>query len=720
MITEKSKERNLSVPIIGISRFRFKTDGEGITTLVVFQGCPLRCHYCLNKDSWEDSTKYPHYTPEQLYDRVKVDDLYFRATGGGITFGGGEPALRADFIVAFRKLCGNDWKIRLETSLNFEQSLIEKLAPVVDDWIIDIKAYDGETYRKYTKENRDLLSSNLEYLLSKNGLNVPKEKVEIKVPVIPEYVSTEEADNAIKIFQQKYGCRVDRVQYKDNDELAVYKGSPRERDGKKICERLKEIRKDISTRYGIPFPERDCTHEGNCPGSCPLCEKEVSELVNELRKKGIEKIEISEELLGMINEERKNNKSNVDKNHPIEENDKSDQIEVSNELGNQGFILPKIQIINDGDLDSEIFETDGIIAMDVDGVPEDILWGEEILEGEEMPLHDRTGSLRGNIEFHPEEPLQGEQIPLPKPQKSEFYHYRKIFFKECGVAGVSFHVEYDDEIWNELEEGTELALVRDKNNKYDRNAIAVALANDYNGDPDDFDFDFILGYIPRSENSDLATMFDAGYDDKFSAKITTLKKSGNINSRIRITIYIESNEPQLVRPDLFRGHTLNLTELRKMQKELLEYGVAYFRFGGYPLSNYIMPSVGEKIVMFCQYFDKMVLYLTRVMAEGEECSQYNQGWGDIYNDDCIGYVLNAISGPVIVDLKDIVFMLDDSIHSLRAVEYLNNEETLYFKEFFDRVLYKIIDRGNDDMDPSSDNEKLRKDNGVEGKEGKED
>ena len=46
----KSYFNNLAVPLIGISRFRLCTDGEGITTLVAFQGCPLRSKYCLNKE----------------------------------------------------------------------------------------------------------------------------------------------------------------------------------------------------------------------------------------------------------------------------------------------------------------------------------------------------------------------------------------------------------------------------------------------------------------------------------------------------------------------------------------------------------------------------------------------------------------------------------------------------------------------------------------------
>ena len=69
---------------------------------------------------------------------------------------------------------------------------------------------------------------------------------------------------------------------------------------------------------------------------------------------------------------------------------------------------------------------------------------------------------------------------------------QRIRYKKCFVAGIGFHDI--DEIWDELYVGAKLALVRDKGNKHDKNAVAVALADDYEGDSDDCDC--ILGYIP--------------------------------------------------------------------------------------------------------------------------------------------------------------------------------------------------------------------------------
>ncbi len=147
--------------IIGIARHRLSTDGDGVTTLVAFHGCPLRCLYCLNPQSLGDGSRFREYSPEELYAETHIDELYFIATNGGVTFGGGEPALRPEFIREFRELCGPSWRLTLETSLNVPQENIEALLPVVDSWIIDIKDMDADIYRKYTGKDNSLVLSNL-------------------------------------------------------------------------------------------------------------------------------------------------------------------------------------------------------------------------------------------------------------------------------------------------------------------------------------------------------------------------------------------------------------------------------------------------------------------------------------------------------------------------------------------------------------------------------
>ena len=132
--------------IIGIARHRLSTDGDGVTTLVAFHGCPLCCRYCLNPQSIDDRGRFKEYSPKLLYDEVRIDELYFLATNGGITFGGGEPCLRPQFIREFRELCGPTWQLNLETSLNVPTANIEALLPMVNTLIIDIKDKIGRAH----------------------------------------------------------------------------------------------------------------------------------------------------------------------------------------------------------------------------------------------------------------------------------------------------------------------------------------------------------------------------------------------------------------------------------------------------------------------------------------------------------------------------------------------------------------------------------------------
>ncbi|MBR3733776.1 MAG: radical SAM protein, partial [Bacteroidaceae bacterium] len=89
-------------PIFAISRHRIATDGKGVTTLVAMHGCPLSCRYCLNPQCKNVGAVLQDYSPQQLLSEVTGDNLYFLATGGGITFGGGEPLQYPDFIAEFR------------------------------------------------------------------------------------------------------------------------------------------------------------------------------------------------------------------------------------------------------------------------------------------------------------------------------------------------------------------------------------------------------------------------------------------------------------------------------------------------------------------------------------------------------------------------------------------------------------------------------------------
>lgn len=73
------------IPVFAIERHRMTTDGQGVTTLIGAYGCSLQCKYCINAHAWNPATleRCVHMTAQELYERVKVDNLYFLATGAG-------------------------------------------------------------------------------------------------------------------------------------------------------------------------------------------------------------------------------------------------------------------------------------------------------------------------------------------------------------------------------------------------------------------------------------------------------------------------------------------------------------------------------------------------------------------------------------------------------------------------------------------------------------
>ena len=194
--------------IFGIGRHRLTTDGEGVTTLVTFNGCPLRCKYCLNKTSW-DMDKGRDYTPELLFEEVKIDQLYFLATHGGITFGGGEPLLQKEFIKEFRALCGSQWQIVVETCLNVPSEIVEEMHTILDGYIVDVKDMNSEIYLAYTGKENTLTLKNLEWILQHSD----PERIKVRVPHIPEFNTDEDVAKSVECLKAMGVVDIDEFDY---------------------------------------------------------------------------------------------------------------------------------------------------------------------------------------------------------------------------------------------------------------------------------------------------------------------------------------------------------------------------------------------------------------------------------------------------------------------------------------------------------------------------
>lgn len=198
---------------IGIQRHRIGSDGQGITALVGFQGCPLQCQYCLNPQCNDKGTKCIELNAVELFSFLGRDELYFLATNGGVTFGGGEPAVHSDFIEEFKALCGTSWIINIETSLNVPTRHIEKLCKTVDTFYIDIKDMNPEIYVSYTRVDNSLVYTNLHLLSDYCKATNPHPKVVIRTPLIPNYNNEKDISRSIEVLQNMGFDKFDRFTY---------------------------------------------------------------------------------------------------------------------------------------------------------------------------------------------------------------------------------------------------------------------------------------------------------------------------------------------------------------------------------------------------------------------------------------------------------------------------------------------------------------------------
>lgn len=214
-MTDVTDQKIPTFPLAFFDRLRMATDGAGVTALVGAYGCPLQCKLCINPQTWHERSdgkaSFERVTPAELYDRVKIDSLYYLATGGGITFGGGEPLLHTDFITAFRALCPTDWHFYAETCLNLPQEHILAAATAVDWFFVDIKDMNPAIYEAYTGRDNALVKENLALLLSLAG----SERVTVRVPRIPGFNTDADVEASVAELTSMGVTRLDVFAYKD-------------------------------------------------------------------------------------------------------------------------------------------------------------------------------------------------------------------------------------------------------------------------------------------------------------------------------------------------------------------------------------------------------------------------------------------------------------------------------------------------------------------------
>lgn len=257
-------EREIRGRIFEIERFAIN-DGPGIRTIVFMKGCPLQCQWCANPESQKPYTQLMYWinrcigckrcisrcpnralswdgskividrskcvkcgtcaqacnsnalttvgeekTVEEVMKIVSRDERFYKKSGGGVTFSGGEMLAQAEFVTQLAKACKEKGYHTCVESCGFAPwDKIAMLMNYIDVFLYDFKCMDSARHKHFTGVPNEGILNNYKNLL-KHGKTVVT-----RVPVIPGVNNNMENFQALADFLLEYnpGCRMDLLPY---------------------------------------------------------------------------------------------------------------------------------------------------------------------------------------------------------------------------------------------------------------------------------------------------------------------------------------------------------------------------------------------------------------------------------------------------------------------------------------------------------------------------
>jgi len=173
-------------------------DGPGLRGVVFMQGCPLRCAYCHNPDTWAFEGGQ-EITAEELYSKLLRYRTYYK--NGGVTVSGGEPLMQSDFVAElFERLHKEGVHTALDTSGMASIEAARRVLPHTDLVLCDIKFPTDEMYRRHTGHS---MKPMLDFLSEVERAGVPFWVRHVVVPGLTD--SDEEVLSVARIAKQFRG-----------------------------------------------------------------------------------------------------------------------------------------------------------------------------------------------------------------------------------------------------------------------------------------------------------------------------------------------------------------------------------------------------------------------------------------------------------------------------------------------------------------------------------
>lgn len=212
------------VTIFDIKRFAVH-DGPGIRTTVFLKGCPLRCAWCHNPESQEREPVSVDIVRKlngrsvpgkKVYgERMEVDqvvetlikDLHFyEESNGGVTFSGGEPLMQPEGLVQLLEACKmHGIHTTVDTSGYASWELFEKIMPLTDLFLFDLKNMDPELHKEYTGMDNSAILANADKLLKVGA------RLVFRIPVIPGVNTTDSEVAGMVSFLKERAERMTEV-----------------------------------------------------------------------------------------------------------------------------------------------------------------------------------------------------------------------------------------------------------------------------------------------------------------------------------------------------------------------------------------------------------------------------------------------------------------------------------------------------------------------------
>ena len=190
-------------------------DGPGIRYVVFTQGCPLRCKYCHNADTWRKEDAKTKETPEETFAEICKSKNYIEK--GGVTITGGDPMTQPEYVEQLLRLCKNDGiHTAIDTSGYLFNDKVKRCLEYVDLVLLDIKSIDPVQYKELTGVELEPTLKFAEYLKE------IKKPMWIRHVVVPGITDSDELLNKLADYLMKFD-NLEKVEILPYHTLGEYK-----------------------------------------------------------------------------------------------------------------------------------------------------------------------------------------------------------------------------------------------------------------------------------------------------------------------------------------------------------------------------------------------------------------------------------------------------------------------------------------------------------------